>query len=320
MIDGCGRTIDHLRLSLTDHCNLACRYCVGKDAPPPSQMIDAEFALQVVRWLSRNHGIRHLRLTGGEPLLFPDLVPLIERFGTLESLHEISLTTNAQALAQHALALRSAGLSRVNVSLDTLDPERFAYITRGGRIDRTLAGIEAAVEAGLTPVKINVVTQRGLDDDELPDIAHWGLSRGCVVRFLEVMPIGPLAHVADQHLVPAAEMLERLGEHFELSPIATRPGQPATDYAATAAGFRGVIGIIAPTTKPFCDRCRRIRVTSRGELVPCVHDRSSTPLASAWDGHGLNVALADRFLADAIAAKPEIGPRNQLSTMTVLGG
>ncbi len=320
MIDGCGRTIDHLRLSLTDHCNLACRYCVSEDAPPPSQMIDTEFAFQVVRWLSRDHGIRNLRLTGGEPLLFPGLAPLIERFGTLESLHEMSLTTNAQALAQHALALRSAGLSRVNVSLDTLDPERFAYITRGGRLDRTLAGIEAAVDSGLTPVKINVVAQRGLNHDELPEIAHWGLSRGCVVRVLEVMPIGPLAHVVDQHVVPAAEILERLSRHFELCPIATRPGQPATDYAAASAGFRGVIGIIAPTTKPFCDRCRRLRVTSRGELVPCVHDRSSTSLARAWDGHQLNVALADRFLADAIAAKPEIGPRNQLITMTALGG
>lgn len=320
MIDGCGREIDHLRLSLTDHCNLACRYCVPKGVPPGAQMIDAAFAFEVVRWLSQRHGVRHLRLTGGEPLLHPGLDGLIRRLSALDTLHEITLTTNAQALARRVHALAAAGLCRVNVSLDTLRPDRFADVTRGGNVHHTLAGIEAAVSAGLTPVKINVVAQRSLNDDELADIAQWGLSRGCVVRFLEVMPIGPLAHVTDQHLVPASEILDRLGERFELQPIPQTLGQPATDYAATGAGLRGVIGIIAPTTRPFCSRCRRIRVTSHGSFVACVHDHRRYDLRQWWDGRHLDAQGAERTLRTAVLEKPEVGPRDQSLTMLSLGG
>lgn len=320
MIDGCGREMDHLRLSLTDHCNLACRYCVPTDAPPSGKMIDPDFAFEVVRWLSQRHGIRHVRLTGGEPLVFPDLIPLVERLAKLQTLQEISLTTNGQALAQKAKALREAGLARVNISLDVLDPDRFTYITRGGDINHTLAGVQAAVDAGLTPVKINVVAQRGLNDDRLPDIAEWGLTRGCVVRFLEVMPVGPLAHVAKQHLVPAAEILERLAERFELRAIPQTIGQPATDYAATGNGVRGVIGLIGATTRPFCDRCRRLRVTSRGKLVACLHDDRRFDLTRWWDGHVLDIARADAVVCTAAASKPEQGPRHQSLTMLSLGG
>ncbi len=320
MIDGCGRKIDHLRLSLTDHCNLACRYCVPEGAQPEWRMIDADFAFQVVRWLSLRHGIRYVRLTGGEPLLHPKLTSLIERLSNLGVLHQITLTTNAQALAKKARALRAAGLSRINISLDTLRPDRFANVTRGGNLAHTLAGIEAAVEADLTPVRINVVAQRGLNDDELPDIAEWGLARGCVVRYLEVMPIGPLAHVADQHLVPASEIRERLRERFELREIPQVLGQPAVDYAARSKSVRGVIGIIAPTTEPFCERCRRLRVTSRGYLVACLHDSKRFDLGQWWNGHVLEVESADSTLAAAIQGKALFGPRAQSLTMLSLGG
>ncbi|MHC4063471.1 MAG: GTP 3',8-cyclase MoaA [Planctomycetota bacterium] len=320
MIDGCGREIDHLRLSLTDHCNLACRYCVPRGARPSGQMIEADFAFEVVRWLSQRHGIRHLRLTGGEPLLHPELIRLIERLSGLSALHEITLTTNGQALGQLAQALAAAGLARVNASLDTLNPDRFAAVTRGGNIAHTLAGIEAAVEAGLTPVKINVVAQRGLNDDELVDLAEWGLSRGCVVRFLEVMPIGPLAHVADRHLVPASEILERLAERFELRPIPHSLGQPAVDYAARSRALHGVIGLIAPTTRPFCSRCRRLRVTSHGSLVACVHDAQRFDLTEFWNGRALEVDCADAALRAAVHGKPEVGPGAQSLTMLSLGG
>lgn len=320
MIDACGRTIDHLRLSLTDHCNLACRYCVPGDAKPSGQMINPEFAFEVVRWLSREHGIRHVRLTGGEPLLFPGLIPLIRRLANLGTLHQITLTTNGQALAQQANDLCDAGLSRVNVSLDTLDGDRFSRLTRGGKVGHTLAGIDAAIEANLTPLKINVVAQRSFNSDELADIAEWGLSRGCVVRFLEVMPIGPWAHFTDRHLVPASEILERLGRRFALRAIPASLGQPATDYAATGRGLRGVIGVIAPTTRPFCDRCRRIRITSRGKIVACVHDDKSFDLTQFWDGKSIDLQRANAVLHQAVLAKPEVGPQGQSLPMIALGG
>jgi cyclic pyranopterin phosphate synthase len=283
-------------------------------------MIDLSFAYEIVRWLSEEHGIRHLRLTGGEPLLYPGLLPLLKRLATLSSLDDISLTTNGQALAHLARPLRDVGLVRVNVSLDSLDARQFAHITRGGSLAHTLAGIEAAVEVGLTPVKINVIAQRRLNEQELADIAKWGLDRGCIVRFLEVMPIGPLAHVVEEHLVPADEIIERLSEHFTLRPMAQRAGQPAVDYAAEREGMCGVIGIIAPTTRPFCSRCRRLRVTSQGMLVACLHDNRHFDLKPWWNGHALAIAGADAALRATVAGKPAVGSRSQSLTMLSLGG
>lgn len=282
--------------------------------------MDPDYAFELVRWMSTHHGIRFVRLTGGEPLLYPHLIPLIQRLTALGTLDQITLTTNGQALATKAAALCDAGLTRLNISLDTLDADRFSHVTRGGNIDRTLQGIEAAVQSGMTPVKINVVAQHGFNDKEIADIAEWGLALGCVVRFLEVMPIGPLAHVADKHLVPASEILERLGERFRLRAIPGSLGQPATDYAVEGQGLRGVIGIIASTTRPFCDRCRRIRITSRGALVACVHDNRIFDLNSSWDGRSLNVSRADEILLRAVMTKPAQGAGSQTMSMISIGG
>ncbi|RJP33962.1 MAG: radical SAM protein [Phycisphaerales bacterium] len=402
MIDGCGREIDHLRLSLTDHCNLACRYCTPGDAKPSGQMIDPDFAFETVRWLVEEHGIRHVRLTGGEPLLYPHLLPLARRIRSLAGLHQMTLTTNGQALEKYAVPLRDAGLDRINVSLDTLKPDAFKHLTRGGRIDHTLRGVHAAVEAGLTPVKVNLVVQRGVNHDELCEITEWGLKLGCVVRFLEVMPIGPLAHLLDQHLVPAAEILERLGERFHLTEIPRKNGSPAVDYvvrrrqseprpsgrgcgdeprpseprpsgsgpgAASRPSDRrpseprpsgrgcaderhppeprpsgsdpsieprpsarghaghaqdpdilGVIGLIASTTRPFCDVCRRLRLTAHGDLVPCVHDPRHYSIRPCWESRRLDAAAAGRILATAIGAKLPEGPKSQSLIMLTLGG
>jgi cyclic pyranopterin phosphate synthase len=308
LVDGRGRTVDHLRLSLTDHCNLACRYCTPRNTTSDTTGIEPGFALALVRWLSERHGVCHVRITGGEPLLYPHLI------------EEITLTTNAQALAGKAPELRKAGVSRVNISLDTLDPDLFARITGGGRIAHTLLGIEAAVDAGLWPVRINVVVQRGVNEHELPDIAAWGLARGCVVRFLEVMPIGPFAHVADRHLVPASEVLDRLSRRFRLRPVPHPAGQPATDYAASAPGLRGVIGVIASTTRPFCSSCRRIRITAQGRMLTCLFDRRGVGLKGLWNGRELDEAGADAVLQAAVEAKPAEGERCQPSPMAQIGG
>ena len=312
--------IDRVRLALTDQCDLACRYCVAEDEPAALHRIEAGFAFELVRWLCRRHGVRYVRLTGGEPLLHPELIPLIERLSALPGLDEVSLTTNGQRLARWARALRDAGLARVNVSLDTLSADRFARLTRGGKLARTLVGIESAIAAGLSPVRINVLVQRGFNEDELPDIAAWGLRRGCVVRFLEVMPIGPLARGADEHLVPAVEILERLSDRFELHPIPRPFGQPAVDHAAHGEGLHGVIGIIASTTKPFCSTCRRIRITAAGRLLTCLFDRQGVGLKSAWNGRVLDEAGADAILHAAVGAKLAGRQPRQMSPMVRIGG
>lgn len=345
MIDGCGRTIDHLRLSVTDHCNLACQYCSAAERQGACR-IDAAFAVALVRWLSSRHGVRHVRLTGGEPLLHPDLTGIVADLSTLDTLDEITLTTNGQALAGKARSLRQAGLTRVNVSLDTLDAHRFARLTRGGALVHTLRGIEAALDAGLTPVRLNAVVQRGFNDDELCDLTEWGLARGCTVRFLEMMPIGPRVDDLQRHLVPASEILARLSHRFTLEPIPAPPGQPATDYAARTKGSgvfstpgspwrpgsrsekammtpsprTGVIGVITSTTRPFCARCRRLRITAGGEILSCLFDTGGSSLAAAWNGRALDDEAADRILQAAVIAKPQMGRRVQKMPMIAIGG
>lgn len=320
LIDGCGRTIDHLRLSLTDHCNLACRYCVADGVRPAGRMIDEGFAVEVVRWLAGEHGFADIRLTGGEPLMHPRVLWLVERIAALPGVRQVSMTTNGQALARMAPLLRDAGLARVNVSLDTLDEATFTTLTRGGKLAHTLAGIEAACASGLWPVKLNAIAQRGVNEFELADLAAWGLARGCIVRFLEVMPIGPAGGRIDDWLIPAEEILARLEERFRLLPLPREPGQPSVDYAAEDDGLRGVIGVVAPTTRPFCERCRRMRVTASGLLVACVHDRRHFDLKACWEDGVFHRERAEDLLHEAAENKPAAGSASQTLTMISLGG
>lgn len=320
--DGCGRHIDHLRLSITDRCNLACRYCSTGEGGPSHRLIDIDFAVALVAWISAHHGVQFIRLTGGEPLLHPHLPELIARLDGLGTLREITLTTNAQLLARQALRLRDAGLMRVNISLDTLDPGRFRRLTRGGSLIHTLQGIDAAIDAGLSPIRLNVVVQRGVNDGELFDLASWGLNRACTVRFLEVMPIGPASGSLPDLLVPASEILLELQEHFTLTEVDAPPGQPSTDYLAISRsdGPAGRIGVIASTTRPFCDRCRRIRITSTGEILSCLFDAGGRSLTVAWDGRKLDIPTADSILEAAVLAKPLAGPTSQTRQMLTIGG
>lgn len=319
MIDGFGRTIDHLRLSLTDWCNLACGYCVPARSSGAASFMERPFAEAVARWLAEDHGVRHLRLTGGEPLMYPELVPLVESARNIESLQAVTMTTNGQALARHAATLRDAGLTRVNVSLDTLRPDRFRRMC-GGEISRTFHGIECAIEIGLHPVKINVVVQRGRNDDEIVALARWGLSRGCIVRFLEVMPVGPTADVARRTLVSAADILDELRTVFDLEAAAGECGQPSVDYTARGDGMCGTIGIIASTTQPFCHRCRRVRITSRGLLVPCLHDDRKYDLNVCWDGASFDRRRGESILNEALGNKPKEGSHEQSLAMVAIGG
>jgi cyclic pyranopterin phosphate synthase len=238
------------------------------------EILRFEEIVRFVRVLKSRLGLSKVHLTGGEPLLRRGVVDLVSMLAK-EGLADIALTTNAQALAELAEPLRRAGLGRVNVSLDTLRPQRFRKATVGGDLGRTIEGLDAAIRAGLQPVKINMVVVRGYNFDEVADLAAFGIERGCQVRFLELMPLGPAAQRYQEWFVPSVEVLARLGETFALAPMApARPDQTSRSYRAvrrdgtgTAAG---VVGVISSCTTPFCGLCRRLRLTARGELIGCL--------------------------------------------------
>ena len=301
MIDSHGRTITYLRLSVTDRCNLRCAYCMPlrmRFAPRPDLLTLDELERLVARFVA--HGIRKLRLTGGEPLVRPGIIDLVaglaRHLGT-GALDELTLTTNGTLLADHAEALARHGVRRVNVSLDTLDPGRFTALTRGGTIAPVLAGIEAARAAGLA-VKLNAVALRDTLDEAV-DLAAFAHARGAAITFIEVMPLGDVdAERLDQH-VPMPELRQRLETAFALTDTTLRTGGPAR-YVRTATG--GIIGFITPLTANFCESCNRVRVTATGTLHPCLGNAHATDLRTLLrDGSAEDL---DRAIARAIGAKP----------------
>ncbi len=283
LLDPHGRVHRDLRISLTDHCNLRCTYCLPAAGVPwlprPSLLTPAEL-MRIVK-VGVAAGIEEVRLTGGEPLLRPDIVEIVARIAALRTPAgtrvDVSMTTNGIGLARLAEPLADAGLTRVNVSLDTLRAERFAVLTRRDRLDDALAGIAAAAEAGLAPIKLNAVLMRGVNDDEAVALASWALSAGHELRFIEQMPLDAGHTWSRTGMVTAAETLERLRTAFTLVPEPTRGAAPAERYrVAEVPG--GVLGVIASVTRPFCGACDRLRLTADGQLRSCLFARTESDL------------------------------------------
>lgn len=246
-------------------------------------------------------GITHVRLTGGEPLARKRLETLVRMLASIPAIEDLSLTTNGVLLARHARALAEAGLRRVNISLDTLDADRFRTITRVGTIADVWAGIEAALEAGLSPVKLNVVVIRGVNDDELLDLGRLAMERPLHVRFIELMPLGE--YFSKEKLVPAEEMLDRLSLLGPLQPVGAPAGcGPARVY--TWGGAQGTIGIIGAVTQAFCVQCNRLRLTATGCLRPCLDDTAAVDLMAALRPTVDRTRLTG-LIRQAVAAKPE---------------
>jgi len=262
-----------LRVSVTDRCDLHCRYCRGPEGvpiAPGERCIAYEEIVAFVRLLARGFGLSKVRITGGEPLVRRDIVDLVDMLARL-NLPDLALTTNGQRLSELAAPLREAGLDRVNVSLDSLDPETYRTLTRGGDLKRTLAGIEAALAAGLAPVKLNAVVLRGINDGEVAALARYGLDRGCPVRFLELMPIGVAGPHLSEWFVPSDEVRAALCDVFDLQPLPWDTQAASRDFAVTdAAGREGVVGFISPCSNAFCAGCRRLRLTASGKLLGCL--------------------------------------------------
>jgi cyclic pyranopterin phosphate synthase len=271
LADAFHRPITYLRISVTDRCNLRCTYCMpeaGLPWIPKAEILSYEEIARIVRAAAKI-GVRSIRLTGGEPLIRRDLARLVAMIAAIPGIDDIALSTNGLLLAEQAQTLREAGLTRVNVSLDTLHEDRFAAIARRPGLDRVLAGIDAAFAAGLGPVKVNCVVMRGRNDDEVAAFAAFTRTRAIAVRFIEVMPVEENVAGHASEYVSANEILERIGAIGDLRPVDGPPGNgPARYYAF--ANAPGSVGVISPLSHDYCDRCNRVRLSADGRLKLCL--------------------------------------------------
>jgi len=303
LVDRFSRSMSYLRLSVTDRCDMRCLYCMPEEGEPHEvrrEILTFEEIHRLVRILGRL-GITHVRVTGGEPLVRQDLTALVGMLSTLDALQDLSLTTNASRLAPVAEELKTSGLNRINISIDSLDPETFFRMTRGGRLSDVLAGIDRALEVGLTPVKLNTVVVRGINDQELPALVDFAGTKGVEHRFLEVMPLGSVGRDNRDGFVPAAEIRRIIEKRHRLELLPFRNGSTAQEFRVAGSGTR--IGIISPVSERFCATCNRLRLSARGRLQLCLAYEDGVdlkkPLRAGWS----NDAISDLILA-AVRRKP----------------
>jgi cyclic pyranopterin phosphate synthase len=278
-----------LRVSLTDRCNLRCTYCMPNDFAdwlPGPELLSTDELVEVID-VATSLGVTGVRLTGGEPLLRADVVDVVRRISSLSAAPQISLTTNGLKLTALAHQLRDAGLRRVNISLDTLDRDRFRAMTFRDRFDDVLAGIRAAQAAGLEPVKINAVLMRGVNDDEAPALLRRALDEGWKLRFIEQMPLDPSGVWLRSTMVTADDVFAALSEHHTLTPVPSRGSAPAEEFYVD--GGPATVGIIASVTRPFCAACDRLRLTADGQLRNCLFARDELDLRAALRDESLDV-------------------------------
>src|SRR5512134_113610 len=301
LLDSFGRTVDYLRLSVTDRCDLRCVYCMppeGAPLKPVSEILAYDELVRTVR-VAVSLGIRKIRITGGEPLVRRGIVPFVGQVARIRGVRDLGMTTNGTALPEMAASIKEAGLSRVNVSMDAIRRDRYAEITRRDALPQVLSGIDAAVRAGLSPVKINVVLLHGLLPAEVDDFLSLARWMPVEVRFIERMPIGCSPSEA---FVSAEGIRDRI---LSLPGVReTRNGEPAAAVTYDVPGFAGKTGIISPVSRKFCGRCNRLRVTADGRLRGCLFARETLDLRAVLRSGRGDDAMAELFRA-AVRAKPE---------------
>jgi cyclic pyranopterin phosphate synthase len=325
MVDAHGRRLGQLRLSVTDRCDLRCIYCMPEEGITWCRregVLRFEEMAVIVKGLADRFGLRRVRLTGGEPLVRARVGYLVELLRRLD-LEEITMTTNGQRLAAEAEALKEAGLTRVNVSLDTLNSDTYRRLTRGGDLGRTLDGIRAARDAGLTPVKINMVVLRGWNEEEIPAAAEFARKEGVHIRFLEAIAIGEVARDHRALLVPAQEVLERLGRVYGVEVGGREAGSTETEVLLKPRENGGppfTVGLITSESSPFCSSCSRLRLSARGMLRGCLLEEGEVDLLS-WvrDPERTDAEFARR-VSLALAQKPARRKSRSLDSMARIGG
>jgi cyclic pyranopterin phosphate synthase len=297
LIDPHGRTVRDLRISITDRCNLRCRYCMPAEGLawlPRSDLLTYEEIERIARVCVERFGFTGIRITGGEPTVRAHLPVLVEKLARLGT--DLSLTTNGATLRLLAGDLRAAGLRRINISLDSLRPETFLAITRRPAMDQVIDGIDAAVEAGLSPVKVNCVLIRGVNDGEIVDFARFGRERGVTIRFIEFMPLDAEEGWAPGTVVPGAEVVATISSVYPLEPVDARGSAPAERFRYVDG--KGEIGVIASVTQSFCGSCDRVRLTAEGMFRNCLFAVKETDLRAVLRAGGSDDDLVAAIAAD----------------------
>lgn len=301
MIDNYGREINYIRISITDRCNLRCRYCMPEegfqDLIPHDEILSYEEIVDLAR-AGAELGISKVRLTGGEPLVRRDILRLVEKLHGIPGIEEIDITTNGVLLEHMAADLKRAGIHRVNISLDTLDEDKYRNITRGGDLQKVLRGIDASLKAGLTPLKINTVALKGFNDDEFGDIIALTKDQPISVRFIELMPIGHNDLGGDYGFISNQEILSRFPE---LVPEERERFSVAVNYRLP--GAKGTVGFISALSNHFCAECNKIRLTSDGKIKPCLHSNEEIDMKQALQTHSHQIVLD--ALAESVGHKIE---------------
>ncbi len=326
LIDRFGRRITYLRVSVTDRCDFRCVYCMKPDQrfTPRDQLLSLEETAQVARAFV-GLGVCKIRLTGGEPLVRRNVLWLMREVASLPGLDELVITTNGSRLAELAEQVRAAGVRRINISLDSLRPERFRRITRKGDLAPVLRGIDAALAAGFERIKLNVVILRHRNHDEIPDLVRFAVNKGINISFIEEMPVGQIGeHDRAEVFYSSDSIRADLQSHFELVPTTETTGGPARYYRIPGTETR--VGFISPHSHNFCGDCNRVRVTAEGQLLPCLGQEQVLDLRRILRGHPGDEAELGRIIRDAMQSKPkghEFGPqanRTLARHMNVTGG
>ncbi|MEW8002053.1 MAG: GTP 3',8-cyclase MoaA [Candidatus Thiodiazotropha sp.] len=305
LIDRFDRRINYLRISVTDRCDLRCVYCMAEDMQfvPRSQLLTLEELFRVGKSFV-DMGVRKIRITGGEPLTRRGVMQLFEALGELQGLDDLTLTTNGTLLGRYAQALKDAGVTRVNISLDSLREDRFRRITRIGDIHRTLAGIDAALKAGFKRVKLNSVIMKNRNDDEIHDLVAFAEARGMDISFIEEMPLGETGdHDRGELYYSSQQVLGDLQRRYELLPTTETTGGPARYYRIDGSDTR--VGFISPHSHNFCEHCNRVRLTAEGRLLLCLGQEHSVDLRRVVRANPLDDEPLRRAIIDAMEIKPK---------------
>lgn len=326
MVDNNNRIINYLRLSVTDKCNLRCIYCMseeGVEFMPHAEILTYEEMLVIIK-LCIQKGIRKLRLTGGEPLIRKGVIDFIKKVSELDGLEEVTLTTNGVYLKEFAHSLRQSGIYRINVSMDTLRPDRFFNITRRDLFDRVREGIEEAESTGLNPIKINVVIMKGVNDDEILDFAQLTYSKPYHVRFIELMPVGDPEKWTPHRFISTREVFDKISTLGKIIPVSSDPlAGPARRF--TLEGSKGEIGLIGALSYHFCENCNRLRLTADGKLRGCLFSDSETDIKEPLR-NGANEQYILKLIEETIQNKPRSHgqavwqPRKCSRSMNGIGG